>query len=170
MHGTHCLLRLQCRGRRSSLELLFLQTVLQHSNQRCATELLGRDFSSSSSNQRRAFFLLLLHFHDSSIHVNSGDIKVQKKKEKKEIEGLGKIGKESNSNTKQILWQEKEQNRGIENCSTFIFLPLCFYQHYNIQVNFNSLEQCSNTREFSTRVLLCPARSLAWAIDRAGWV
>jgi hypothetical protein len=33
--------------------------------------------------------------------VNSGDIKVQKKK--KEIEGLGKIGKESNSNTKQIL-------------------------------------------------------------------
>jgi len=76
--------------------------VLQHSNQRCATELPERDFSSSSSNQRRAFFLLLLHFHDSTIHVNSGDIKVQKKK-KKEIEGLGKIGKESNSNTKQIL-------------------------------------------------------------------
>jgi hypothetical protein len=35
-------------------------------------------------------------------------------------------------------------------------------------VNFNSLEQCSNTREFSTRVLLCPAGSLAWASDRAG--
>jgi hypothetical protein len=25
-------------------------------------------------------------------------------------------------------------------------LPLCFYQHYTVQVNFNSLEQCSNTR------------------------
>jgi hypothetical protein len=35
-------------------------------------------------------------------------------------------------------------------------------------VNFNSLEQCSNTREFSTRLLLCPAGSLAWASDRGG--
>ena len=43
-------------------------------------------------------------------------------------------------------WEEKEQNRGIEKCPTFIFLPFCFYQHYIVQVNFNSLEQCSNTR------------------------
>jgi hypothetical protein len=93
---------------------------------------------------------------------------VQKKKKKKENEGLGKTGKESNSNTKQTLWEEKEQSRGIEKCSTFIFLPLCFYQHYTVHVNFNSLEQCSNTREFSTRVLLCPARSLAWASDLGG--
>jgi hypothetical protein len=92
---------------------------------------------------------------------------VQKKKKKKENEWLGKTGKKSNSITKQTLWEEKEQNRGIEKCSTFIFLPLCFYQHYTIQVNFNSLEQCSNTREFSTRMLLCPAGSLAWASDRA---
>jgi hypothetical protein len=36
--------------------------------------------------------LLLLHFHVSTIHVNSGEMKVQKKK--KENEGLGKTGKE----------------------------------------------------------------------------
>jgi hypothetical protein len=35
--------------------------------------------------------LLLLHFHVSTIHVNSGEMKVQKKKEN---EGLGKTGKE----------------------------------------------------------------------------
>jgi hypothetical protein len=135
--------------------------VLQHNNQRHSTEL-------PSSNQRRALFLLLLHFHVSTVHVNSGDIKVQKKKKKKkENEGLGKTGKESNSSTKQTLWEENEQNKGIEKCSTFIFLPLCFYHHYTVQVNFNSLEQCSNTHEFSTHVLLCPTRSLAWASDRA---
>jgi hypothetical protein len=37
-----------------------------------------------------------------------------------------------------------------------------------LEIFFNSLEQCSNTREFSTHVLLCPAGSLAWAGDRAG--
>jgi hypothetical protein len=112
------------------------------------------------------FFLLLLHFHVSIVHVNSGDMEVQKKKKKKENEGLGRTRKEFNSSTKQTLLEEKEHNRGIEKCSTFIFLPLCFYQHYTIQVN--SFEQCSNTREFSTRVLLCPAGSLAWASDWAG--
>jgi hypothetical protein len=40
-------------------------------------------------------------------------------------------------------------------------LSLCFYQHYTIQVNFNSLEKCSNTHEFSTCVFLCPAVSLS---------
>jgi hypothetical protein len=40
---------------------------------------------------RGAQLLLLLHFHVSTIHVNSGEMKVQKKKEN---EGLGKTGKE----------------------------------------------------------------------------
>jgi hypothetical protein len=35
--------------------------------------------------------LLLLHFHVSTVHVNSGEMEVQKKKEN---EGLGKTGKE----------------------------------------------------------------------------
>jgi len=50
VYGPHYLLCLQRRVRRNSSKLLFLQTALQHSNQRRAT------FSSSSSNQRRATF------------------------------------------------------------------------------------------------------------------
>jgi hypothetical protein len=36
----------------------------------------------------------------------------------------------------------------------------------SVQVNFNSLAHCSNTR--APRVLLSPAWSLAWASDRVG--
>jgi len=109
------------------------------------------------------FLLLLLHFYVSTVHVNNGDMEVQKKK--KENEGLGKTRKESNSSTKQALWEEKEQNRWIEKCSTFIFLPAFLLSTLHCS---NSLEQCSNTREFSTRVLLCPTGSLAWASDGGG--
>jgi hypothetical protein len=34
-----------------------------------------------------------MHFHVSTVHVNSGDMEVHKKKKKKN-EGLGKTGKE----------------------------------------------------------------------------
>jgi len=37
-----------------------------------------------------------------------------------------------------------------------------------VQVNFNSLAECSSTRELA-RVLLSPAGPLAWASGRAGW-
>jgi len=35
-----------------------------------------------------------MHFHVSTVHVNSGDMEVHKKKKKKKNEGLGKTGKE----------------------------------------------------------------------------
>jgi len=66
---------LQCNARgEEAAPSYFFKTVLQHNNQRRAT------FSS-------------LHFHISTVHVNSGEMEVQKKKEE-ENEGLGKPGKE----------------------------------------------------------------------------
>jgi hypothetical protein len=45
-----------------------------------------------STITRGVQLFLLLHFHVSTVHVNSGEMEVQKKKEE-ENEGLGKTGK-----------------------------------------------------------------------------
>jgi len=134
----------------------FFQTMLQHSNQRRAT------FSSStlpclncSREQWR---------NGSAEEEGGGEWGAKENRERVASFVIQLQHADTEEQNRGIAWEEKEQNRGIARKVLDFHLhslPLCFYQHYTVQVNFNSLEQCSNTREFSTPVFLCPAGSLA---------